>query len=123
MIFYNDDAISFIQNNKKVIWMNFATYSFLRSSYLDSFVGSSVENDGVIEAGVRRKLNRREREYERSPTGEKTDPRGGREDDPRALEKVGVAVGRSPDDSLELILRGGFGKGAAAAAAASEGCE
>lgn len=46
--------------------------------------------------------------------------RGG-EDDPRALEKVGVAVGRSPDDSLELILRGGFGKGAAAAA--SEGCE
>lgn len=46
-------------------------------------------------------------------------------DDPRALKKVGVAVGRSPDDSLELILRGGFGKGtaAAAAAAASEGCE
>lgn len=29
------------------------------------------------------------------------------------LKKVGVAVGRSPDDSLELILRGGFGKGAA----------
>jgi len=40
------------------------------------------------------------------------------------LEKVGVAVGRarSPDDSLELILRGGFGKGAPAATA-SEGCE
>lgn len=91
----------------------------LRSPYLDSSGGPFVvENDDVIEAGVRRKLNRREREYERRAMREKGSV--GREDDPRALEKVGVAVGRSPDDSLELILRGGFGKGAAAA---SEGCE
>lgn len=50
--------ISLIQKNKE-------TRSSSRSSYLDFSNGPFVENDGVIEAGVRRKLNRREREYER----------------------------------------------------------
>lgn len=39
------------------------------------------------------------------------------------MEAEEVAVARPPDDSLELILRGGFGKGAASVATACKGCE
>lgn len=56
--------IGLIQKNKE-------TRLFFRSSYLDFSDGPFVENDGVIEAGVRRKLNRREREYERRAMREK----------------------------------------------------
>lgn len=100
--------------------------SEIRPFFLPHLSRLRAPSERVIEARVRRKLNRREREYgkesdERNRKRERRrkDPLG-REDDPRALEKVGVAVGRSPDDSLELILRGGFGKGAATA---SQRCE
>lgn len=71
----NTTKIGLIQKNKE-------TRLFFHSSYLDSSDGPFVENDGVIEAGVRRKLNRREREYERRAMREKGSVGG--EDDPRA---------------------------------------